>query len=66
MANELDHRIKNLFTLVNGLISLSVRGKPEMKPLADILRSRLTALHYAHGLIRTATRRRSPAEDRLH
>ena len=54
VANELDHRIKNLFTLVNGLISLSVRDKPEMKPLADILRSRLTALHHAHGLVRTA------------
>lgn len=54
VANELDHRIKNLFTLVNGLISLSVRDKPEMKPLAGILRSRLTALHHAHGLVRTA------------
>ena len=54
VANELDHRIKNLFTLVNGLISLSVRDKPEMKPLAEILRSRLTALHHAHGLVRTA------------
>jgi two-component sensor histidine kinase len=54
VANEFDHRIKNLFTLVNGLISLSVRDKPEMKPLADILRSRLTALHHAHSLVRTA------------
>lgn len=55
VANELDHRIKNLFALVNGLISLSVRGKPEMKPLADTLRNRLVALHHAHGLIRTGT-----------
>jgi two-component sensor histidine kinase len=53
VANELDHRIKNLFALVNGLISLSVRGKPEMKPLADTLRNRLVALNHAHGLIRT-------------
>lgn len=53
VANELDHRIKNLFALVNGLISLSVRDKPEMKPLADTLRDRLVALHRAHGLIRT-------------
>ncbi|WP_041358397.1 sensor histidine kinase [Nitrobacter hamburgensis] len=55
VANELDHRIKNLFALVNGLISLSVRGKPEMKPLADTLRSRLVALHHAHGLVRIRT-----------
>jgi two-component sensor histidine kinase/integral membrane sensor domain MASE1 len=53
VAHELDHRIRNLFALVNGLISLSVRGKPEMKPLADTLRSRLKALDNAHGLIRT-------------
>jgi two-component sensor histidine kinase len=56
VANELDHRIRNLFALVNGLISLSVRGKPELKPLADTLRSRLTALDHAHGLVRTGNR----------
>jgi two-component sensor histidine kinase len=56
VANELDHRIRNLFTLVNGLISLSVRGKLELKPLADTLRSRLTALDKAHGLVRTGNR----------
>jgi two-component sensor histidine kinase len=54
VAHELDHRIRNLFALVSGLISLSVRGKPEMKPLADTLRNRLVALQHAHGLIHTA------------
>ena len=53
VADELDHRIKNLFALVHGLIGLSIRGKPEMKPLADTLRNRLVALHHAHALIRT-------------
>ena len=52
---RLDHRIKNLFALVNGLISLSVRGNPEMKLLADTLRNRLVALHHAHGLIRAGS-----------
>ncbi|HTM78614.1 MAG TPA: HWE histidine kinase domain-containing protein, partial [Devosia sp.] len=52
VANELEHRIKNLFALVNGLISLSVRDAPEMAPLAQTLRGRLAALHDAHGLIR--------------
>jgi two-component sensor histidine kinase/integral membrane sensor domain MASE1 len=60
VANELDHRIKNLFALVNALVSLSVRIKPEMKPLADILRSRIGALHRAHGLIRTDTSLATP------
>jgi two-component sensor histidine kinase len=53
VANELDHRIKNLFALVNGLISLSVRTQPEMQPLADTLRKRLMALNRAHGLVRS-------------
>lgn len=53
VSHELEHRIKNLFALVNGLISLSVRDNPDMKPLADKLRNRLVALHQAHSLIQT-------------
>lgn len=52
VAHELDHRIKNLFALVNGLVSLSVREQPELRPLAQPLSARLNALHQAHGLIR--------------
>lgn len=52
VANELEHRIKNLFALVNGLISLSVRDNPDMAPLANTLKNRLVALQQAHGLIR--------------
>jgi two-component sensor histidine kinase/integral membrane sensor domain MASE1 len=51
VSNELEHRIKNLFALVNGLISLSVRDNPSMKPLASTLRDRLVALQHAQGLI---------------
>ncbi|MDH6231791.1 two-component sensor histidine kinase [Mesorhizobium soli] len=53
VSNELEHRIKNLFALVSGLISLSIRDNPDLKPLADTLRNRLVALQHAHGLIRT-------------
>ncbi len=59
VAHELDHRIKNLFALVNGLVSLSAREQPEHRPLADTLRSRLDALHRAHGLIRGGSDGRS-------
>lgn len=52
VAHELDHRIKNLFTLVNGLVSLSVREQPALRSLAEPLSARLNALHQAHGLIR--------------
>lgn len=55
VSNELEHRIKNLFALVNGLISLSVRDNPDMKPLAKTLRNRLLALQHAHGLIRVGS-----------
>lgn len=33
VAHELDHRIKNLFALVNGLVGLSARESPELKPV---------------------------------
>jgi two-component sensor histidine kinase len=53
VSNELEHRIKNLFALVNGLIGLSIRDNPDLRPLADTLKNRLVALQHAHGLIRT-------------
>ena len=65
VANELDHRIKNLFALVNGLISLSVRGQPEMQPFADTLTKRLMALNRAHGLVRSENTLSAPG-DSLH
>ncbi len=51
VAHELDHRIKNIFTLVDGLVRLAVREEPAMRPLAAPLSARLSALHQAHGLI---------------
>ncbi|MEI9850307.1 MAG: PAS domain-containing protein [Sphingomonas sp.] len=53
VANELDHRLKNLFALVNGLVVLSVRDEPGMAPLAKVLQERLAALHTAHSFIRS-------------
>lgn len=52
VARELDHRLKNIFALVGGLINLSVRDEPEMKPYAEGLQLRLSALAKAHDLIR--------------
>lgn len=59
VSQELDHRIKNLFALVNGLIAVSVREQPEHRPLAETLRARLDALHRAHGLIRAGMKQNS-------
>ncbi|RUM98484.1 PAS domain S-box protein [Pseudaminobacter arsenicus] len=52
VAHELDHRIKNIFTLVNGLVGLSARESPELLPVLNILRKRLEALHNAHQYLR--------------
>ncbi|SED47464.1 PAS domain-containing protein [Rhodobacter sp. 24-YEA-8] len=51
---ELDHRIGNLFALVNGLISLSARDQPGSEPFVHDIRERLGTLHKAHRLIKAA------------
>lgn len=43
-TRELAHRIKNMFAVVDGVISLSARGAAEARPTIDALRARL------HGL----------------
>jgi len=65
LTGELDHRIKNLFALVSGLVALSAREEPELAPLADTLRSRLNALHKAHEIIRVNDRRDGGSFTRL-
>lgn len=52
VAHELSHRIKNIFAVIAGLIALSARNHPEMKPLADELRTRVMALGRAHDFVR--------------
>lgn len=48
MSRELSHRIKNIFAVIGGLISLSSRQRPETKAFSDELRDRLAALGRAH------------------
>lgn len=47
---ELNHRLKNVFALVNGLIGSSARSLPAVQPFAKALRDRFTALDRAHAL----------------
>lgn len=61
VANELEHRIRNIFALVNGLVALSVRENPDVAPIAADFQERLSALHRAHGLVRA----RGQASDHL-
>lgn len=53
IAHELSHRIKNIFSVIAGLIGLSARERPGMQEGADDLRDRILALGRAHDFVRT-------------
>ncbi|MFT3811384.1 MAG: PAS domain-containing protein [Micropepsaceae bacterium] len=52
LANELSHRIKNIFAVVGGLVSLTARGDDAARPFAQAFRERLNALSLAHEYVR--------------
>ncbi|WP_176592672.1 sensor histidine kinase [Sphingobium sp. EM0848] len=52
IAHELSHRIKNIFSVISGLIGLSARQHPEIQVAADDLRDRIMALGRAHDFVR--------------
>lgn len=50
LLREINHRIKNLFSLTGGLITLSARNAGSVDELASDMKSRLQALADAHQL----------------
>lgn len=52
LARELSHRIKNIFAVVAGLISLSTQKKPEHKAFSEELIGTIRALGRAHDYVR--------------
>jgi PAS domain S-box-containing protein len=52
IAKELNHRIKNIFAVLAGLVSLSSRRHPEAKAFADDLTAIIRALGRAHDFVR--------------
>lgn len=52
LANELSHRIKNIFAVVSGLIALRSRGRPEVKDFATEITNAIRALGTAHDYVR--------------
>lgn len=50
LLQEINHRIKNLFTLASGLISVSARSTDTKEELVVELRARMNALARAHEL----------------
>ncbi len=52
LLKELDHRVKNLFSIIGGMVSLSARSALTADDLAETIRGRIAALARAHALIR--------------
>jgi two-component sensor histidine kinase len=50
LINELHHRVKNLFALAGGVVTLSARSATTPKDLARAVNERLAALARAHAL----------------
>ncbi|GAC1578266.1 MAG: hypothetical protein NVS3B5_10810 [Sphingomicrobium sp.] len=63
ISHELSHRIKNIFSVISGLIALSARMRPELKPAADELRERVVALGKAHDFVRPHSERSRPSRE---
>ncbi|MBU1377505.1 MAG: PAS domain-containing protein [Alphaproteobacteria bacterium] len=61
LSRELSHRIKNIFAVISGLVGLSARHAPEMKPLAKDLQQRIAALGRAHEFARPHSDQSRPA-----
>ncbi|WCP12950.1 hypothetical protein sphantq_01363 [Sphingobium sp. AntQ-1] len=60
IAHELSHRIKNIFSVIAGLIGLSARQHPEIADVADDLRDRILALGRAHDFVRPHSAESAP------
>jgi two-component sensor histidine kinase len=54
ITGEMQHRIKNLFSLTSALTAIASRATESKKDLADDLMRRLSALSAAHNLIHPA------------
>jgi len=52
LVREMSHRVKNLFAVTSGLVTLSARSARTPADLAEAVRERLGALARAHGLTR--------------
>jgi two-component sensor histidine kinase len=48
---ELSHRIRNIFAVMSGLVAISARGRPELRPFVRVLQERIEALAAAHNYI---------------
>lgn len=60
VAQELSHRIKNIFAVIGSIVGLASRSYPESKAFAESLRGRIHALGKAHDFVRPHSRSSMP------
>ncbi|MCQ0970500.1 PAS domain-containing protein [Paracoccus sp. TK19116] len=48
LARELSHRMKNMFSVINAVVTMAGRGSPEGRAVADDISGRILALGRAH------------------
>lgn len=68
LSRELSHRIKNIFAVIAGLVSLSSRQQPGSEGFAASLKQRIAALGRAHEFVRPHSEKSRPSAlpDSLH
>jgi two-component sensor histidine kinase len=54
LMGELNHRVKNLFAMVSGMIGMTARNSDSPQDMAEALRGRINALASAHALVQPA------------
>lgn len=63
LLRELNHRVKNLFAIVSGMITMTARTSSSVADMTHLLKGRLTALAKAHELIRSAIKEDIDAQE---
>lgn len=61
LSRELSHRIKNIFAVIVGLLSLTARERSELRPVMAELMSRVTSLGRAHDYARPHDEQSGPS-----
>ncbi len=56
LLGELNHRVKNLFAIASGMVTMTARNASSVEDMTSVLRGRLDSLAKAHELIRSAIR----------
>ncbi|MDH4441210.1 MAG: PAS domain-containing protein [Rhizobium sp.] len=54
LLRELNHRVKNLFSITSGMINMTARAAATVPAMAETLQGRLRALAKAHDLVQPA------------